>query len=97
MDLVAARAVGRLFAGGARFPKIIVAALALEERGMSLSGVRLAEAPLGEVLRVFEGALVEIDGQLIPPLEGSDVDADKAFARAEGRRLRLVVRSRGAP
>jgi tetratricopeptide (TPR) repeat protein len=83
MDLVAARAVGRLFAGGARFPKIIVAALALEERGMSLSGVRLAEAPWGELLRVFEGALVEIDRQLILPLEGSDVDADKAFARAE--------------
>src|SRR5208283_4152864 len=83
MDLVAARAVGRLFADGARFPKIIVAALALEERGMSLSGVRLAEAPWGELMRVFEGALAEIDGQLLLPLEGSDVDADQAFARAE--------------
>ena len=50
---------------------------------MSLSGVRLAEAPWGELLRVFQGALAEIDGQLILPLEGSDVDADKAFARAE--------------
>jgi len=83
MDLVAARAVGRLFAAGAKFPKIIVAALALEQRGMSLSSVRLAEAPWGEMLRVFEGALAEIDGQLLLPLEGSDVDADQAFARAE--------------
>ena len=91
MDLVAARAVGRLFAAGAKFPKIIVAALALEERGMSLSGVRLAEAPWGELMRVFEGALAEIDGQLILPLEGSDVGADEAFARAEASERSIRV------
>jgi tetratricopeptide (TPR) repeat protein len=82
-DLLAARAVGRLFAAGAQFPKIIAAALALEQRGMSLSNVRLAEAPWGELLRVFEGALADIDGQLLLPLEGSNVDAVEAFARAE--------------
>jgi hypothetical protein len=82
-DLVAARAIGRLFAAGAKFPKIIVAALALESRGMSLSAVRLAEAPWGELLQVFEGALAEIDGQLLLPLHGQDIDADAAFARAE--------------
>jgi len=82
-DLVAARAAGRLFASGARFPKIIAAALALEQRGMSLSHVRLAEAPWGELLRVYEGALAEIDGQLLLPLESADVDAVEAFARAE--------------
>jgi tetratricopeptide (TPR) repeat protein len=82
-DLVAARAAGRLFAAGARFPKIIAAALALVPRGLSLSNVRLAEAPWGELLREFEGALAEIDGQLLLPLEGSDVDALEAFAQAE--------------
>jgi len=82
-DLLAARAVGRLIAAGAKFPKIIVAALALEQRGVSLSAVRLAEAPWGELLQVFEGALAEIDGQLLLPLHGPDIGADEAFARAE--------------
>ena len=82
-DLLAARAVGRLIAAGAKFPKIIVAALALESRGVSLCAVRLAEAPWGELLQVFEGALAEIDGQLLLPLQGPDMDADEAFARAE--------------
>ena len=50
---------------------------------MSLSAVRLAEAPWGELLQVFEGALAEIDGQLLLPLHGPDIDADEAFARAE--------------
>ena len=63
-DLVVARAVGRLRAEGATFPKIIAAALALEQRGMSLSGVRLAEAPWGELVQVLEGGLARIDGQL---------------------------------
>ncbi len=82
-DLVAARAIGRLIAAGAKFPKIIVAALALQQRGVSLCSVRLAEAPWGELLQVFEGALAEIDGQLLLPLHGQDIDADTAFARAE--------------
>ena len=82
-DLVAARAAGRLFASGASFPKIIAAALALDRRGMSLSHVRLAEAPWGELLRVYEGALADIDGQLLLPLDSAEVDAVEAFARAE--------------
>jgi tetratricopeptide (TPR) repeat protein len=83
VDLVVARAVGRLIAAGAKFPRIIGAALALEQRGMSLSGVRLAEAPWGELVQVLEGALAEIDGQLLLPLEGPHIGADEAFARAE--------------
>ena len=83
-DLVVARAAGRLSAEGATFPKVIAAALALEQRGMSLSGVRLAEAPWGELVQVLEGGLAQADGQLLLPLEkGSDVDADEVFARAE--------------
>jgi tetratricopeptide (TPR) repeat protein len=82
-DLVAARAAGHLYASGAKFPKIIAAALALERRGERLSSVRLAEAPWGAVLQVFEGALAEMDGQLLLPLEGSNLDADGAFALAD--------------
>src|SRR5271165_2332258 len=82
-DLVVARAVGRLSAEGATFPKIIAAALALEQRGMSLSGIRLAEAPWGELVQVLEGGLARIDGQLLLPLEGSNVDAEEVFGRAE--------------
>ncbi len=82
-DLVVARTVGRLSAEGATFPKIIAAALALEQRGVGLSGVRLAEAPWGELVQVLEGGLAQADGQLLLPLEGSDVDADEVFARAE--------------
>ena len=82
-DLVVARAIGRLFAEGTKFPRIIAAARALEERGVSLSGVRLAEAPWGELLQVLEGALAGIDGQLLLPLASTDIDADEAFAHAE--------------
>ncbi len=82
-DLVAARAAGQLYASGVKFPKIIAAAHALERRGERLSSVRLAEAPWGAVLQVLGDALAEIDGQLLLPLEGSDLDADGAFALAE--------------
>jgi tetratricopeptide (TPR) repeat protein len=82
-DLIVARAVRRLFAEGAAFPKIIAAALALEERGMSLSGVRLAEAPWGELVQVLDGRVAQVDGQLVLSLEGSDVNSDEAFAGAE--------------
>ena len=82
-DLAAARAAGQLYSSGVKFPKIIAAAHALERRGERLSSVRLAEAPWGAVLKVLEGALAEIDGQFLLPLEGSDVDADGAFALAE--------------
>jgi tetratricopeptide (TPR) repeat protein len=34
-------------------------------------------------MQVLEGALAEIDGQLLLPLHGEDIDADTAFARAE--------------
>jgi tetratricopeptide (TPR) repeat protein len=82
-DLVAARAVGRLVAAGAKFPRVIGAALTLESRGTSLSAVRLAEAPWGELVQVLEGAFARVDGQLLLPLEGPHIDADEAFARAE--------------
>ena len=81
-DLIVARAVGRLSGEGAVFPKIIVAALALEERRMSLSGVRLAEAPWGELVQVIDGRVAQVDGQLVLSLEGSDVNSDEAFAGA---------------
>jgi Tetratricopeptide repeat len=83
VDLVTARAVGQLFSSGVVFPKIITAALALERQGERLSNVRLAGAPWGEVLKVLEGTLAEIDGQFLLPLDGSDLDADRVFALAE--------------
>ena len=82
-DLIVARAVGRLSGEGAAFPKIIAAALALEERGMSLSGVRLAKAPWGELVQVLDGGVAQVDGQLVLSLQGSDVNSDEAFAAAE--------------
>jgi tetratricopeptide (TPR) repeat protein len=82
-DLIVARAVGRLSSEGVAFPKIIAAALTLEERGMSLSGVRLGEAPWGELVRVIDGGVAQVDGQLLLSLEGSDVNSDEAFAGAE--------------
>jgi tetratricopeptide (TPR) repeat protein len=82
-DLIVARAVGRLSVEGAAFPEIIVAALALEERGMSLSGVRLTKASWGELVQVMDDGLAQVDGQLVLSLEGSDVNSDEAFAGAE--------------
>jgi tetratricopeptide (TPR) repeat protein len=82
-DLIVARAVGRLSDEGAAFPKVIAAALALEGRGLSLSGVRLAEASWGELVQVLDGAVAQVDGQLVLALEGSDVNSDEAFAGAE--------------
>lgn len=82
-DLIVARAVGRLSGEGAAFPRIIAAALALEERGMSLSGVRLAKAPWGELVQVLDGGVAQVDGQLVLSLQGSDVNSDEAFAAAE--------------
>jgi tetratricopeptide (TPR) repeat protein len=82
-DLIVARAVGRLSGDGAAFPKIIAAALALEERGLSLSGVRLAEAPWGELVQVIDGAVAQMDGQLVLSFDGSEVNSDEAFAGAE--------------
>ena len=82
-DFIVARAVGLLSGEGAAFPKIIAAALALEERGLSLSGVRLAEAPWGKLIQVLDGAVAQVDGLLVLSFEGSDVNSDEAFAGAE--------------
>jgi tetratricopeptide (TPR) repeat protein len=82
-DVVAARAVARLVAGGVDFPKIIAAALALERRGASLSSVRLAEAPWGELVQHFGDGFARLDGQMLLPLEGENLGADEAFGRAE--------------
>ncbi|MBV9287674.1 MAG: tetratricopeptide repeat protein [Hyphomicrobiales bacterium] len=82
-DLATARAVGKLIAAGVGFPRIIAAALALDEKGERLSSARLAEAPWGELVRAVEGGWAQCDGQLLLPLEGEDLDAEEAFARAE--------------
>jgi tetratricopeptide (TPR) repeat protein len=82
-DLVIARAVARLMSTGAKFPAIVVAALALDHHGSSLSSVRLAEAPWGELLQEVDGVLAQLDGQLLLPLDGQAVGAEDAFARAE--------------
>ncbi len=83
VDLVTARTVGQLFSSGVAFPKIIAAALALERQGERLFNVRLAAAPWGAVVKMLGGTLAEIDGQLLLPLDGSDLDADGVFALAD--------------
>jgi tetratricopeptide (TPR) repeat protein len=82
-DLVAARSVGRLLAAGARLGRVVAAALALQDRGLSLSGARLSESSWGEILRDIEGQPARLDGQLLLPIQGEDIDANQAFARAE--------------
>jgi len=82
-DLVAARSVGRLLAAGSRLGSVVAAALALQDRGLSLSGARLSESSWGEMLREIEGRPARLDGQLLLPIQGEDMDAGEAFARAE--------------
>lgn len=82
-DLLVARAVSRLNADGVGFAKIISVALALERQGTRLSNVRLEETPWGELLQRVEGLFAKLDGQLLLPLDGPDIDADEAFARGE--------------
>jgi tetratricopeptide (TPR) repeat protein len=82
-DLVAARSISRLLSSGAKLGKIVAAAIVLEERGKSLSSVRLSEAPWGEILQEVDGRLAGLDGQLHLRIEGDDINADEAFARAE--------------
>ena len=82
-DLIVARAARRLHSEGVGYPKIIAVALSLEQQGARLSNVRLAEAPWGELLQEVDGVLAKIDGQLLLPLDGPDLDADEAFIRAE--------------
>jgi len=75
--------VRRLLSGGAKLGKIVAAALALEQTGMSLSSTRLSEAPWGEILQEIDGRPASLDGQMFLPIEGEDIGADTAFARAE--------------
>jgi tetratricopeptide (TPR) repeat protein len=82
-DLLVARSVGRLHSTGVKLGKIVAVAYALEQRGKSLSNVRLAAAPWGELLQQIAGTFSEIDGQLLLPISGEDIDADEAFVRAE--------------
>lgn len=82
-DLVAARSVARLIGAGARLGSIAAAAAALERGGSGLSGVRLCQAPWGEILQEIDGRLARPDGQFFLPIAGEEIDADEAFARAE--------------
>lgn len=82
-DLVAARAISRLAASGPSFGKVVSAALALEQHGLNLATARLSESSWGEILQEIEGQPAKLDGQLLLPLHGDDIDANEAFARAE--------------
>jgi Tetratricopeptide repeat len=82
-DLVAARVIGKLVAGGKSFPKIVQAALALKESGGSLKSTKLSEAPWGQMLQEIDGKLAGLNGQLLLPIDGDDVSAEDAFVRGE--------------
>jgi tetratricopeptide (TPR) repeat protein len=82
-DLVVARMIGRLYASGAPLPKIVMAAMSLEQHGVDLATARLSESSWGEIVQEIEGRPARLDGQLLLPLEGDDIDADEAFDRAE--------------
>jgi tetratricopeptide (TPR) repeat protein len=82
-DLVVARMIGRLHASGARLQKIVAAALSLEQHGIDLATARLSASSWGEIVQEIEGRPARLDGQLLLPLQGDDIDADEAFDRAE--------------
>jgi tetratricopeptide (TPR) repeat protein len=82
-DLIVARAIGRLVSSGASLGKIAAAALALELHGVDLATARLSESSWGEILQEIEGRPARLDGQLLLPLQGDDIDANGAFGRAE--------------
>jgi tetratricopeptide (TPR) repeat protein len=83
-DLVAAREVARLLGAGVDLAAVIESAVQLRRRGVSLSEIRLAGTPGGEVLRDVDGQLIGLDGQLrLPILDEVDETPDGVIAAAE--------------
>lgn len=82
-DLVAAREASRLLSRGIELRRVIEATVALRRRGIHLAEARLAESPLGELLRELSGQLAEFSGQLTMGLDHDGRSIDDLVAAAE--------------
>jgi hypothetical protein len=82
-DVLVAREVGRLLGRGYSLAAIVAAAVALRRSRVSLSQVRLVEAPWGDLVQDIEGMLAGLDGQLALPLAHPTADSGELFERAE--------------
>jgi tetratricopeptide (TPR) repeat protein len=83
-DMMIAREVKRLLDQGHSLATIVRASLALQRSHACLFGVRVAEAPWGEIVQETCEGLAGLDGQLALPLPHDAADADDLFERAEG-------------
>jgi tetratricopeptide (TPR) repeat protein len=82
-DVLVAREVGRLLGRGYSLAAIVAASVALRRSRVSLSQVRLVEAPWGDLVQDIGGMLAGLDGQLALPLAHQAADIDELFERAE--------------
>jgi tetratricopeptide (TPR) repeat protein len=82
-DVLVAREVGRLLGRGYSLAAIVAAAVALRRSRVSLSQVRLVEAPWGDLVQDIEGMFAGLDGQLALPLAHQAADSNELFERAE--------------
>jgi hypothetical protein len=82
-DVMIAREVRRLLEQGHALGTIVFASLALRRSHACLSGVRVAEAPWGEIVQETCDGLASLDGQLTLPLPHDAANADDLFERAE--------------
>ena len=82
-DVLVAREVGRLLGRGYSLAAIVAAAVALRRSRVSLSQVRLVEAPWGDLVQDIGGMFAGLDGQLALPLAHEGPSVDELFERAE--------------
>jgi tetratricopeptide (TPR) repeat protein len=82
-EMMIAREVKRLLDQGHALATIVLASLALRRSNACLSGVRVAEAPWGEIVQETCDGLASLDGQLALPLPHDAANADDLFERAE--------------
>jgi tetratricopeptide (TPR) repeat protein len=86
-DLVAARQVTRLMRDGADFAAVVRAAVELGRRGFRLSEAQLTQLDSGEVMRLVDDDVVDLDGQYRLPLPEPPESIDDVLATAEDAEL----------
>jgi tetratricopeptide (TPR) repeat protein len=82
-DVLVAREVRRLLDREYELVAIVEASFALRRSRVSLSEVRLTDAPWGEIVQETCGTLASLTGQLTLPLSHDTASPDDLFERAE--------------